>query len=81
MLQYTENEIKFIWERNPIFSNERSLTAMLILDTYHQLWQSLFLVMAIFSTWGMQNKVIDNCYAFILLEAADQWPRFSPLLP
>lgn len=59
-------------ERNPVLCNESQLTAMVILDMYHQVWLSLFLVMAIFPTWGMQNKVIDNYYALMLMKATDR---------
>lgn len=51
---------------------------MVVLDMYHQIWKSLLLVMAIFPTWGMQNKVINNYYAFMFM---DRRPRFSLLLP
>lgn len=76
-----ENEIKFGLERNPVLSNESQLAAIVILDMYHQVWQSLLLAMAIFRTWGMQNKVIDNYYAFMLMKVTDWWPKFSLLLP
>lgn len=67
-----ENEIKFGFEGNPVLNNESQLTAMVILDMYHQVWQCLFLVVAIFPAWEMQNKVIDNYYAFMLMNATDR---------
>lgn len=73
--QHMENEIKFGLERNLVLSNETQLTAMVIPDMYHQVWQASLSAMAIFPTWGMQNKVIDNYYAFMLMKVTDQRPR------